>query len=135
MALEIFLNPAHASVTVQLVGSLDTATAPQLQRTIDPIIDSKIADLIFDLARLDFISSAGLRVFFVARKRLAESNHEASFVNMQPQIRDVFEIVKALPGVNIFSSEEEMDRYLAARQHQRTGGGESTPPAYNIDIE
>lgn len=135
MALEIFLNPAHASVTVQLVGSLDTATAPQLQRTIDPIIDSQYADLIFDLARLDFISSAGLRVFFVARKRLAESNHEASFINLQPQIRDVFDIVKALPGVNIFSNEAEMDQYLAARQNQRKGdGGESSPPLYNIDL-
>jgi hypothetical protein len=35
---------------------------------------------------------------------------------MQPQIQEVFEIIKALPGVAIFKDMAEMDRYLAARQ-------------------
>ena len=106
-------------VTVKLTGSLDTATAPELERQLAPVLDSDIKDLVFDLAQLKFISSAGLRVFSNARKHLKARNGQAAFVNMQPQIEDVFEIMKSLPGVALFSSLDELDSYLAARQRAR----------------
>ena len=43
---------------------------------------------------------------------------QVSFVNLQPQIHEVFEIVKALPGVSIFASVAEFDEYLAVRQRK-----------------
>ncbi len=111
------LNPQQAgAVNVKLTGSLDTATAPDLERQLAPVLAGPVKDLIFDLAQLKFISSAGLRVFSNARKQLKERGGQASFINMQPQIQEVFEIIKALPGVAIFKDVAELDRYLAARQ-------------------
>ena len=104
------------AVTVRLIGSLDTTTAPDLERQLAPVLGSAVKDLVFDLAQLKFISSAGLRVFSTVRKQLKERGGQASFVHMQPQIQEVFEIIKALPGVAIFKDMAEMDRYLAARQ-------------------
>ena len=104
------------TVTVELEGSLDTATAPELERQLAPVLDMELTDLVFDLAGLKFISSAGLRVFANARKRLKEKGGQAAFVNMQPQIHEVFEIIRSLPGVAIFKTFDEMDEYLAARQ-------------------
>ena len=104
------------AVTVELTGSLDTATAPELERQLAPVLETPVTDLVFDLARLEFISSAGLRVFANARKALKARGGQAAFVNMQPQIQEVFEIIKALPGVAIFKNFAEMDEYLAARQ-------------------
>jgi hypothetical protein len=37
-------------------------------------------------------------------------------VHLQPQIQEVFEIIKSLPGIAIFKDEAELDSYLAARQ-------------------
>lgn len=105
-----------AAITVQLTGSLDTATAPELERQLAPVLATPVKDIVFDLAHLKFISSAGLRVFSVVRKQLKERGGQASFINMQRQINEVFEIIKALPGVAIFASETEFDDYLAARQ-------------------
>lgn len=102
--------------TVELTGSLDTATAPELERGLMPMIDGKLRHLVFDLAGLKFISSAGLRVFGIARKRMNESGGQLAFVNMQPQIEEVFEIIKALPGLDVFKNMAEMDSYLSARQ-------------------
>ncbi len=102
--------------TVKLSGSLDTATAPDLEREIAPVMDRCGKDLMFDLAGLKFISSAGLRVFSIVRKQLKERGGQASFINMQPQITEVFAIIQALPGVGIFANEAEFDAYLAARQ-------------------
>ena len=104
------------AVTVKLVGSLDTATAPDLERQLSPVLGGDLKDLVFDLAALKFISSAGLRVFANARKTLKERGGQASFVHLQPQIQEVFDIIKALPGVAVFKDMAEMDRYLAARQ-------------------
>ena len=104
------------AVTVKLTGSLDTATAPELERQLAPVLAGQIKHLVFDLAQLKFISSAGLRIFASARKLLKEKGGQTSFIHMQPQIEEVFEIIKALPGIAIFKDVAEMDRYLAARQ-------------------
>jgi anti-anti-sigma factor len=123
MPLEIQIQKSIAgqdtgAVTVKLTGSLDTATAPELERQLAPVLipQGGIKDIVFDLAQLKFISSAGLRVFSSTRKTLKERSGEASFVNMQPQIQEVFEIMKSLPGVRVFKDLAELDRYLAVRQ-------------------
>ncbi len=112
-----------ASVTVKLTGSLDTATSPDLERQLAPVLSGPVKDLVFDLEQLKFISSAGLRVFSSARKQLKERGGQASFIHLQPQIQEVFEIIKALPGIAVFKDVAELDRYLAARQRARLEDG------------
>ena len=108
------------AITINLAGSLDTATAPELERQLAPVLAGPVKDLVFDLAQLKFISSAGLRVFASARKTLKERGGQTSFIHMQPQIQEVFEIIKALPGVAVFKDVAELDRYLAVRQRSHT---------------
>ena len=109
-------NTDSGAVTVKLTGSLDTATAPDLYRQLSSLLAEPINHLVFDLAQLKFISSAGLRVFAMARKQLQERGGQALFVHMQPQIQDVFEVIKSLPGIATFKDMAELDRFLAARQ-------------------
>jgi len=108
-------------ITVNLSGSLDTSTAPDLERQLTPVLAGPVKNLVFDLAHLKFISSAGLRVFAMARKQLKEKGGQASFIHLQPQIKEVFDIIKSLPGVAVFKDTAEMDRYLAARQKTHEG--------------
>ena len=115
------LGAAQAgAVTINLAGSLDTATAPELERQLAPVLAGTVKDIVFDLAQLKFISSAGLRVFSSTRKVLKERGGQASFVHMQPQIKEVFEIIRSLPGVEIFINIAELDDYLAKRQRSYT---------------
>ena len=121
MPLAIEIRPrakpnTQPATTVFLAGSLDTSTTPQLEQQLKPILDGPTLDIVFDLEKLGFISSAGLRAFAVARKRLHERGGEASFVNLQPQIQKAFEIVAALPGMRVFRDVDELDGYLARRQ-------------------
>jgi anti-anti-sigma factor len=125
MPLEIQIQksiggPDAGALTVKLTGSLDTATAPELERQLAPVLGGPVKDLVFDLAHLRFISSAGLRVFASSRKILKERGGQTSFVHMQPQIQEVFEIIKSLPGVAVFKDVAELDQYLAVRQHSHT---------------
>ena len=127
MALNIEIQQAvepagPGAVVVKLEGSLDTQTAPDLERELEPVFAGNSQDLVFDLADLRFVSSAGLRVFGIARKRLQARGGQVAFLNMQPQIEEVFEIVKALPGMSVFASVADLDRYLAARQRKHLEG-------------
>jgi anti-anti-sigma factor len=121
MPLVIHIQQGSTSLTahttnVRLSGSLDTSTAPELESQLATVLAGPVKELIFDLAQLTFISSAGLRVIASARKLLRERGGVASFVNLQPQIQEVFDIIASLPGIAIFKDVAELDRYLAARQ-------------------
>jgi len=65
---------------------------------------------------LKYVTSAGLRLFIVAQKRQKEHGGKVHFVNLQPQIKEVFAIMGSLPDVQIFQNDAEMDAYLLARQ-------------------
>jgi anti-sigma B factor antagonist len=122
MSLEIKIQKEAAATdsstaTIKLTGSLDTMTAPELERELIPLLAGKIRELVFDLAQLKFISSSGLRVFAQARKQLKQAGGQALFIHLQPQIQEVFEIIRSLPGIAIFKDLTELDTYLAARQH------------------
>ena len=116
LTLKTVGDKSIGAVTVKLTGSLDTATAPELEHQLAPVLAGQIKHLVFDLAQLKFISSAGLRIFSMARKQLKERGGQASFVHLQPQLQEVFEIMKSLPGVAIFKDMAELDHYLAVRQ-------------------
>jgi len=114
MSLEIMILPANESATrLSLNGSLDSETAPQLEQALEQVSAKTI---IFNMKGLSFISSAGLRVIFATLKRQKTVGGKVAVCNMSPGVKKVFEIVKAMPGLNIFSSTEELDDYLASFQ-------------------
>lgn len=103
-----------------LAGRLDTATAPELDRALDKLLTPgrKIPQLVFDLSKLEYLSSAGIRCFVRARKAIEPSGGKVALVNPQPAVRKVLEIVKAMPRGGIFASIEELDAYLDEMQQK-----------------
>ena len=121
LEIEIHAEP-HEGKRISLAGSLDTDTASQLQDKIDHEIDSTVHMVIIDMKRLQFLSSAGLRVIFKTKKLMDSHHGKFMLLNLQPQVRKVFDIIKALDGMNVFRSQEEMDEYLTAMQNKVLDG-------------
>ncbi len=121
LEIEIHAEPNEGK-RISLAGSLDTDTAPQLQEKIDQEINSTVHMVIMDLKRLHFLSSAGLRVIFKTKKQMDEHHGKFLLLNLQPQVRKVFDIIKALDGMQVFKSQEEMDEYLTAMQNKVLDG-------------
>ena len=103
---------------VLLTGSLDSNTAPELDVELSRWIRPGLGVLVLDMKGLSYISSAGLRVVFKAAKALKSAGGTLAVANRQPQIVKVFDIVKALPDLTVFSSDAEMDDYLRAMQER-----------------
>lgn len=123
MSLGITVTPeANDGKRISISGSLDSNTSPDLQQTVDSEIDATVNTTIIDFKDLDFLSSAGLRVIFKAKKMMDNNGGKFLLVNLQPQIKKVFEIIKALDGMNVFKDQDEMDEYLTAMQNKVKDG-------------
>jgi len=123
MSLEIAISPeASSGKRISIAGSLDSNTAPELQQRIDAEINESITTTIIDFKDLDFLSSAGLRVIFKTKKMMDGRGGKFLLLNLQPQIKKVFEIIKALDGMNVFKDQDEMDDYLTAMQNKVIDG-------------
>ena len=119
MSLEINISPeTDNGKRVSIAGSLDSNTAPELQQRIDAEINDTVSTTIIDFKNLDFLSSAGLRVIFKTKKVMDNSGGKFLLLNLQPQIKKVFEIIKALDGMSVFKDQDEMDEYLTAMQNK-----------------
>jgi len=101
-------------------GSLDTNTYSILEKQVDSILEGSPKVIIFDMEYLNYISSMGVRVILKARKVLENRAGNIVLLNLKPHIKKVFDIINALPSEQVFSSVEEMDRYLDRMQRKIT---------------
>ena len=102
-------------------GRLDTNSYQGLEERVDLVLQEKPHTLIFDMATLDYISSMGVRVIAKAQKAMKTYDGKVILFNLQPQIQKVFDIIKALPAQQVFSSMAELDDYLDRMQRRVTG--------------
>lgn len=79
-----------SELTVALAGRLDTTTAPELEKELKTSLDGVTA-LIIDMAALDYISSAGLRVLLSAQKTMNKQG-EMKVVHVNETIMEIFEV-------------------------------------------
>jgi len=126
MSLSVQIESANGgSQRVAIAGRLDTHTYQELDRQLAPVLETLNKSLVLDLAGLEYISSAGVRSIFKARKALAARGGKVLVVNPQPQIQKVFDVVKAVPMNEIFSSVAEADAYLDAMQRKVLEGDDN----------
>lgn len=77
-------------LTLKIAGRLDTTTAPDLEAEITSMIDG-IEQLVLDLADLEYVSSAGLRVILKAQKEM-NANGSMKLINVNDSVLEVFDI-------------------------------------------
>lgn len=125
MALDIQITAVGSGGRrVALRGRLDTETAPALETRLEPLLESPdITAFLFDLAGLEYIGSAGIRVLVKARKVLEARGGGVAVANLQPLVRQVFEIVKALPSTDVFATDGEFDAFLDSMRRRAGGKG------------
>jgi anti-sigma B factor antagonist len=118
MGLEIEVSEVgRGGRFVALRGRLDAQTAPTLDERLAVVLESATA-LLFDLRDLEYISSAGIRVMVKTRKALEARGGGVAIAHVQPPVRKVFDILKALPSIDIFADDGEMDAYIERMQGQ-----------------
>lgn len=78
-------------LTLRLEGRLETSTAPELQRVVEKELED-VTELWMDLERLEYVSSAGLRVLLAASKKMKAKGGSMTVRNVNEEVMEVFEI-------------------------------------------
>lgn len=129
MSLTIDYQPQDRRLaTLAIAGRLDAQTAPELDAaavTAGESVDGN-ATIVLDMKGLDYISSAGLRSIAKLRRAMQARGGTVLLVNPQPQVRKVFDIVKAVPVNEVFASIAELDAYLDTMQRKVIAQGKDS---------
>lgn len=88
--MEIMKNLDGQRLYIALSGRLDTTTAPQLESELDECI-ADVTELVLDFEKLEYISSAGLRVLLTSQKVMNKQG-SMTLKNVCEDIREVFDI-------------------------------------------
>ena len=117
MPLKVTVAPKRPGVMVVApIGAIDASTYTILEDKVDQALKEAPDVIIFDMEFADYISSTGIRVLLKTKKALQETDGKMVFMNLQPQIKKVFEILQAIPTLKVFASIEELDNYLDVMQ-------------------
>jgi len=113
-------EPGNA-VVVSPKGEITSDTYEILDRELAEILSKPVQTLVLDMEHVAFISSAGVGTIAKTKVSLAKNNAELAMVNLQPQVRKVFEIIRLLPMMQVFKNTEELDHYLGRVQRRMMG--------------
>ena len=77
---------------VALAGRFDAQSAPQVDAALQQTLQEGAGKLLVDMARVDYISSAGLRVLLATAKKVSASGGQLKLCGLQPYVLEVFEV-------------------------------------------
>jgi len=105
------MNISHekkgAICIVNLEGRLDNETSQCFQERVGALIDGGETKLVINLAKLEYISSVGLRAFLVTSKKLKPLNGKLVLSQPQKNIQEVFDIAGFSMLFPSFASDDE----------------------------
>ena len=92
--MEISTQQHKRCDVVTVSGRIDSATAPQLEDTLNSIMDDGRYKLVLDMTEVNFVSSKGLWVLIGAQKQCKRYRRgEVILVNVKDEIRSAFDLV------------------------------------------
>lgn len=80
------------TLTVYPEGYLDTTTAPELDKELKSSIPG-VKKLVIDCSKLEYVSSAGLRVFLSTHKKMRKQG-EMCLINVNDVLMEVFQVTR-----------------------------------------
>ena len=90
--MEITVDKVDGQTVVSLSGRIDSTAAVEFEEKLIEVIDGGVNTMVVDFLRIQFISSAGLRVLLLAAKKVKPYGGKLLLCNMSKEVREVFDI-------------------------------------------
>ena len=97
--MEILKTLNNSELTLKLVGELNSFTSPELEQVIKNDLNG-VQTLVFDFEKLEYLSSAGLRVLLVAQK-IMNKQGQMTIRHANKAIKEIFDITGFASILNI----------------------------------
>ena len=110
--MEIAESSLDQYVLISLAGEMDASNAPELEAKVNELLEAGKTELVFECSRLDYVASAGLRVFVMTAKKLKRAEGKLGMAGMQDLVKDVFVMAGLDDLFNFFPSPAEAVKTL-----------------------
>lgn len=101
--MDVTTTEFKRSDLVKAGGRIDSQTAPQLAESFEAVMDAGRYQIVFDMADVTFVSSAGLRVMIDVQKKCKRWNRgELVLVSVSPEVRSAMDLVGFVPLFQFF---------------------------------
>jgi anti-anti-sigma factor len=110
--MEIIEDKKGEILILELNGRLDTITSNNLEKRFLSVLDREEKKVVVDCSKLEYVSSAGLRVLLMVSKRLRVSNGKIVLSSLKDQVKEVFDIAGFSPIFTMFHSLDEAVRWF-----------------------
>ncbi len=107
VGLRIELEEIEHRVILRIDGRLDAASAPILERKINSLMDEDRYYLILDFSRIDYLSSAGMRVLLASTKKLKMKKGALVLFSISDEVSEVIKMAGFDKILQICPSEKE----------------------------
>ena len=104
--MEFETTKMDAVTVVAMEGNLDTNTSVDAQSHINALIDEGATKLLTDFTKVDFVSSAGLRVLLATAKKLGGIGGSLRICGLNEAVNEVFEISGFSTILDVFPNRE-----------------------------
>ena len=105
--MQISSESMENATVVRIEGNLDTNTSGEAHDHVNSAIDDGAEKIVVSLEKVDFVSSAGLRILLATAKRLSASGGSLRICGLNETVTEVFEISGFSTILNVFPSETE----------------------------
>ncbi len=105
--MEIQTRDTNDIKVVDLIGKLDTNTAPDAEKHLNKLTKEGAKKILVNLEKLDYVSSAGLRVLLSTNKQLQSSSGLLRICNLNEVVKEIFDISGFSSIFNVFVTESE----------------------------
>lgn len=86
------IEEIDGKLVATLIGELDTAAAPETEKALQPLLDSKGKDIVIDCTELEYIASSGLRLLLGILKQSQEVGSRVVLKNVNDVVKDVLDL-------------------------------------------
>ena len=93
-AFQITTASHDGTTQVEVVGELDIATAPELERELTAVVAAPGGDIVLDLRSVTFIDSSGLRAVLVASRSAVDASRRLIVVPGDGQVLRVIQLAR-----------------------------------------
>ena len=105
--MKMVTKQVEAISIVGFEGKLDTNTCPETETYLKDLLDQGAQKVLIDFEKLDFISSAGLRILLAGTKRLETSGGELRICGLNETVNEIFEISGFCTILSVFDNEQD----------------------------
>jgi anti-sigma B factor antagonist len=105
--LEVNVRTSDDVVMVDLVGDIDLHVVPLVKEKIEPLIAEGKNKIVMDMAKVKYLSSAGIGALLRKKAEAREAGGDIKFINLSRTLRKTFELLGISGLLEVYDSEKE----------------------------